>query len=49
MGRATKVLEANQNPPSAYNPLIRDSFNRIFGGREGEQWKKTFGPTLSLQ
>ena len=48
-GRAKKVVEANQYPPSAYNPLIRDSLNRIPGGSEGEQRKnESSGPTNSF-
>ena len=49
LGRAKKVFEANQYPPSAYNPLLRHSLNRTLVGSEGEQRKKeSLGTTNTL-
>ena len=47
--RAKKIFEANQYPPSAYNPLIRDSLNRILDPKVKSEVKKdTAGPSNDL-
>ena len=49
LARTRKAFEANQYPPTAYNPLKRDLLNRILGGSKVEQRKKeSFGPTNTL-